>query len=229
MGELHTATNVTSKLCLPFKSANPMQKEQFKAPSQHIEACLTPRVHDAAASARLQNAESFVYHVAARSLFPLARNPHAPPELAILLMLLPLPPQKTATCKGAYTSRVGHHPVLWRNDKRHRDLHHLALGFSRCFDQLPVNPSCSLGIARLCKFCCLSMGRLIACHKMQCRKRSIKYSVSVAVVSATEYHILRMETRCSEMKAFWLYVVSCCRFRMGGGGGGGGKKQAFFH
>jgi hypothetical protein len=74
MGDLHTATGVTSKLptsLLEFlKSANPMQKEQFKALSQHIKAGLTPRAPDAAASARLQNAESFVSHAAARPPLP---------------------------------------------------------------------------------------------------------------------------------------------------------------
>ncbi len=70
MGDLHTATGVTSTLpvsLLEFlKSANPMQKEQFKALSQHIKAGLTPRAPDAAASARVQNAESFLAHATAR-------------------------------------------------------------------------------------------------------------------------------------------------------------------
>jgi hypothetical protein len=74
MGDLHSATGVTSKLptsLLEFlKSANPMQKEQFKALSQHIKAGLTPRAPDAAASARAQNAESFLSHAAARPPIP---------------------------------------------------------------------------------------------------------------------------------------------------------------
>jgi hypothetical protein len=74
MGELHAATGVTSKLptsLLEFlKSANPMQKEQFKALSQHIKAGLTPRAPDAAASARTQNAESYLLHAAARPPLP---------------------------------------------------------------------------------------------------------------------------------------------------------------
>jgi hypothetical protein len=64
MGDLHTATGVTSKLpvsLLEFlKSANPMQKEEFKALSQHIKAGLTPRSPHAAAAARVQNAEAFL-------------------------------------------------------------------------------------------------------------------------------------------------------------------------
>jgi hypothetical protein len=74
MGDLHTATGVTSKLpasLLEFlKSANPMQKEQFKALSQHIKAGLTPRAPDAASSARLQNAETYISHAAARPPVP---------------------------------------------------------------------------------------------------------------------------------------------------------------
>jgi hypothetical protein len=74
MGDLHTATGVTSNLpvsLLEFlKSANPMQKEQFKALSQHIKAGLTPRAPDAASSARIQNAESFLSHAAARQPVP---------------------------------------------------------------------------------------------------------------------------------------------------------------
>ena len=74
MGDLHSATGVTSKLptsLLEFlKSANPMQKEQFKALSHHIKAGLTPRAPDAAASARVQNAESFLAHAAARPPMP---------------------------------------------------------------------------------------------------------------------------------------------------------------
>ena len=74
MGDLHTATGVTAQLptsLLQFlKSANPMQKEQFKALSLHIKAGLTPRAPDAASSARIQNAESYLSHAAARPPLP---------------------------------------------------------------------------------------------------------------------------------------------------------------
>jgi hypothetical protein len=89
-----------SPVSLPefFKSANLMQKEHLKVLSQHIKAGLTPRATEPASFARIQSADSFLSHPAARPpVPPPARNLRGLQEPHNIVDITPLLPQKIAT------------------------------------------------------------------------------------------------------------------------------------